>query len=162
MSVAYHIRDEPTGSRSHALIVNPFWALLALMLAGSWMSAPLFGLNAALLRGPTWRRELALVALLLICAPLLFIALTFVADHQWLSQRLGRYVYLLIVLCKLAVAYWLFFLQQNTYALYEYFGGTAHETRRGSVGMVAVVAGMMFRSSVLAAFQTPLWRLMVQ
>ena len=160
MSAVYHIQDEPTGRRSHALIVNPFWALLALMLGGAWLSALMYGSNAILLRGPTWRREIALAALMLLGAPLILIALLQLAP--WLPQRSLSYVYLTVTLWKLGVCYWLFFLQQNTYALHEYFGGTAAEAQRGSAGVVLVVVGLLARSAVVNMFETPLWQVMVR
>jgi hypothetical protein len=130
MSIAYHIRDEPTGSRSHALILNPFWSLLAMMLGGAWLSALMFGSSAVLLRGPTWRREVTLAALMLLGAALLFIGIRLL-EQVGVPLAVLRYVFLTVVLWKLACAYWLFFLQQNTFALYEYFGGNAQESQRG-------------------------------
>jgi hypothetical protein len=160
MSTVYRIKDEPTGHRSHALIVNPFWALLALMLGGAWLSALMYSANAILLRGPTWQREVALAGLMLLGAPLILIGLAQLAP--WLPQRSLSYLYLTITLWKLGMGYWLFFLQQNTHALYEYFSGGAAETQRGSAGMVLVVVGVLARASVMSMFASPLWREMVR
>jgi hypothetical protein len=160
MSVAYHIQDEPTGRRSHALIVNPFWGLLALMLGGAWLSALIYGANAVLLRGPTWRREITLVVLMLVGAPLILIGIVQLAP--WVPKQSLSYVFLTVTQWKLGVAYWLFFLQQNTFGLYEYFGGTSGEARRGSVGMALVVVGLLLRSSVVNTFESPLWQVMVR
>jgi hypothetical protein len=160
MSAVYRIQDEPTGHRSHALIVNPFWALLALMLGGAWLSALMYSANAILLRGPTWQREVAFAGLMLLGAPLILIGLVQLAP--WLPQRSLSYLYLTVTLWKLGMCYWLFFLQQNTYALYEYFGGTAPAAQRGSAGMVLVVVGVLARSTVLGVVDSPLWREMVR
>jgi hypothetical protein len=162
MSEVYHIHDEPTGSRSHALIVNPFWPLLTMMLAGAWLGTVMFGLNAALLRGPTWRRELLLSVSVLLGAALLFIVIGVAAVEHWLPPLLVRYALIGIVLWKLALAYWLFFLQQNTFSLYEYFGGNAREAQRGSAGMALLVVGMLFRTPVLKVFDSDLWYWMVK
>jgi hypothetical protein len=160
MSTVYHIRDEPTGRRSHALIVNPFWGLLALMLGGAWLSALMYATNALLLRGPTWRREITLAALMLLGALLIFTVLEKLAPS--LPQGSLRYLVLAVTLWKLGVAYWLFFLQQNTYALYEYFGGTAAEARRGSTGLVLIAVGFLLRSKVITLFEALRWQVMVQ
>ena len=160
MTAVYHIHDEPTGSRSHALIVNPFWPLLTMMLAGAWMGMVMFGLNAVLLRGPTWRRELLLAALVLLGAAMLYILILAAVGQRWLPELLLKYALLGIFVWKFTLGYWLFFLQQNTFALYEYFGGNAREAQRGSTGMVLLVVGMLFRSSVLSVLDSaPLyWR----
>jgi hypothetical protein len=162
MSAVYHIQDEPTGSRSHALIVNPFWSLLAMMLAGAWLGTLMFGLSAVLLRGPTWRRELLLSVLVLLGAPVLFILIRIAEVQQWLPHAWVRYAEVGITVWKLALAYGLFFLQQNAFALYEYFGGNARETQRGSVGTALVVVGLLFRPSVLGAVNYELWYWMVK
>ena len=59
-----------------------------------------------------------------------------------------------------AIAYWLFFLQQSSYALYEYFGGGT----RGhalQLGAALVVGGAIVRSTVIQAFPSAFWFLTV-
>src|SRR5262245_61052425 len=117
MSAVYRIPDEPTGNYANQLIVNPFWVLLSVMLAGCWLAAPLFALNALLLRGPTWRREVLLAVLMLLGAPLILYVLLIAEREAWLQLQVLRYLALSIVAWKLALAYWILFLQQNAFAL---------------------------------------------
>lgn len=153
MSAAYRIPDEPTGGYSSQLIVNPFWALLGTMLAGSWLGAALFVLNAWLLRGPTWRREVGLTVLMLVGAPVILFALVVMGDQNLVPTRALRYLFLLIVTWKLVLAYWIFFLQQNSFALYEYFAGAERAQKSSSLGLVAVVLGSLARSNIVEALK---------
>jgi hypothetical protein len=160
VSAAYHILDEPRGSRTSALIVNPFWPLLGLMLAGAWLGALLFALNAWLLRGPSWFRELALSVAILAGSPLIFLGLVVMDNHGWLPAGSAQYALLLIVVWKLCVAYWIFFLQQTAFSLHEYF--SAHtQTRSIPAGAAMVAAGTVLKAGVVNAIASPLWKIMV-
>jgi hypothetical protein len=109
VTVAYHIQDEPTGGgRAGAFILNPFWPLLGMMFAGAWLGALLFTSNAILLRGPTWRREIALAILMLVGAPALVMLLAILGDQGLISRRAFQYTLILVVVWKLAIGYWIF------------------------------------------------------
>ena len=162
MTVAYHIQDEPTGGgRAGAFILNPFWPLLGMMFAGAWLGALLFTSNAILLRGPTWRREIALAILMLVGAPALLMLLAMLGDQGLISRRAFQYTLILVVVWKLAIGYWIFFLQQNTHALYEYFSGGSATGQSVPTGAMLVIGGSMLKSTVVGAVASPFWQWMV-
>ena len=162
MTVAYHIHDEPTGAgRSGTLILNPFWPLLGMMFAGAWLGALLFTSNAILLRGPTWRREVVLAALMMVGVPALLMFLGILASQGIISRRAFQYTLILLVVWKLAFGYWIFFLQQNTHALYEYFYGGSGGGQSVPTGAVLVIGGSMLKSTIVNAFASPFWQWMV-
>ena len=157
MSSTYHILDEPASRKANALIVNPFWALLAVMLAGAWLGAIMLSINAWLLRGPTWRREVGLACSLLIGSALIFVGLVIAEQSGLLPNVFIPYALLLVVAWKLGVAYWVFFLQQNTFALYEYFSVQTAPSQSLPLGAIMVMAGTFLRSAVAGVFDSPAW-----
>lgn len=155
MTVAYRIPDEPLGGGLRGWVIEPFWPLLAVMFAGAWFSAGLFAINAWFLRGPTWGREIALAAAMLVGTVVLVLTIDAIYASGMLSERTLKYAFLVIVVWKLALAYWMFFLQQTGFALYEYFGGKAQS------GLLILIAGAFLRSYVTSAVDHPLWRIVV-
>lgn len=157
MSVAYRIQDEPTGSRSSPLIFNPFWPLLGVMLAGTWLGVLMFAANAVTLRGQSWRRELALAIAIPLGSCVLLFAIGLAMGWGHLPEIVVGYALLLITTWKLALAYWIFFLQQSSFQLYEYFGGDSSRGQSLPLGAALVVGGSFLRSQVLEIFQSPYW-----
>lgn len=155
MTVAYRIPDEPLDGGTRGWGIEPFWPLLAVMLAGAWLSAGLFAINAWFLRGPTWGREIALAAAMLAGTVVLVFAIDAAYASGTLSQPALKYALLVVVVWKLALAYWIFFLQQTGFALYEYFGG------RGQSGLLVVIVGALLKSYVITAVNHPLWQIVV-
>ncbi len=154
--MSYQIRDEPEGGAQRGLIVEPFWALLAVMLAGAWLGAALFAINAWFLRGPNWQRELALCVALLVGAPLIHMLVGGAFNAGVIPEVGLKYAYLCVVLWKLSIAYWIFFLQQTGFDLYQYFGGKPQN------GLPIVALGAIFLDRlVLKAIDHPLWLAMV-
>ncbi len=153
----YRIMDEPAPSGLGHLIVNPMWPLLAIMFAGVWLSLPWFVFNAFALGSPTRRKELV-VALM---GPVGMLALSFVLPLLVLLLKLPKgaipYLLLVLTLWKLGVAYWLFDLQKQSFALHEYFGGRVRN------GMLVVGAGFLLRPLVLNGpfGEAAWWHLMV-
>jgi len=148
----YRILDEPAPSGLGHLIVHPMWPLLAVMFAGVWLALPWFVLNAFALGSPTRYKELGVAAL----GPLGLLALWFglaVVDNASLLPKVALpYLMLLLTLWKLAVAYWLFDMQKQSFALHEYFGGRVRN------GMVVVGAGFLLRGAVLKVpFDGAMW-----
>ena len=157
MSTTYHIHDEPASRKTSALIVNPFWALLGVMLAGAWLGAIMLSINAWLLRGPTWRREIGLAISILVGSAAIFFGLVIAEQAGLLPERFVRYALLLVVAWKLGLAYWIFVLQQNTFALYEYFSAHAQPNQPVPLGAIMVMAGTFFRSAVIGVSASPAW-----
>ncbi|HEX8698510.1 MAG TPA: hypothetical protein VF815_06725 [Myxococcaceae bacterium] len=139
----YRILDEPAPSGLGHLIVHPMWPLLAIMFAGVWLSLPWFVFNAFALGSPTRRKELVVAVM----GPVGLLALAFGLGllHTAMDMPKGAIPYLLLVLTlwKLGVAYWLFDLQKQSFALHEYFGGKVRN------GMLVVGAGYLLSPMVL-------------
>jgi len=148
----YRIMDEPAPSGLGHLIVQPMWPLLAVMFAGVWLALPWFVLNAFALGSPTRLKELGVAAL----GPLgllgLWFGLRVVDTLPQVPDGAMPYLALLLTLWKLAVAYWLFDMQKQSFALHEYFGGRVRN------GMVVVGAGFLLRGAVLKVpFDGAMW-----
>ena len=156
MAATYRIPDEPIGGETRGWIIEPFWPLLATMLAGAWLGAALFAVNAWFLRGPHWQREIALCAAMLIGAGALQVLAAGAGEAGLISQGAVEYALLSVIAWKLCTAYWLFFLQQNGFALYQYFGGKVQN------GLPVVLIGSIFLDRwVINAIDHPLWKAMV-
>ena len=159
MSVAYRIQDEPIGERRGLPALDPFWPLLAMMFGGAWIGTAAFAYNAWVLRGPTWGREIGLAISALLGAPVLLFGLGLLRSSDLLPGSSLQYAFLLIVAWKLGLAYWVFFLQQNSHALYEYFGG--YHARAAQLGILVVFAGGFLKPRVVDLFGSPFWQVMV-
>lgn len=161
MSVAYRIVDEPRG-RAQLPAFNPFWPLLAMMFGGAWLGIAMFMFNAWSLRSPTLRRELAIAVAVLLGSPILLLALATLPAQGLLPDAGFKYALLLIVTWKLGLAYWIFFLQQSPYALYEYFEERATGAPRSAqAGAAIVVFGGLLKSKIVGAIDSPFWVVMV-
>lgn len=161
MSVSYHIQDEPIGGRRAVPALDPFWPLIAMMFGGAWLGTAAFAFNAWVLRGPTWGREMGLALATLIGAPVILFGLAILRSADMLPGSALYYAMLLIVAWKLGLAYWIFFLQQNSYALYEYFNGAANQARVVPLGALLVFAGGFLKPQVVQAIASPFWQVMV-
>jgi hypothetical protein len=148
---SYRIQDEPAPSGLGHLIVNPVFPLLSIMLAGAWLSLPWFIFNGFALGSPTRRKELALA----VAAPLGLLALSTVLAILAALLELPKgslpYFQVLLIVWKLAVAYWLFDLQKRGFALHEHFGGQVRN------GAPVLIAGFLLRGTVLNAFGGSGW-----
>jgi hypothetical protein len=161
MTVAYHIQDEPVGGPRGVPALDPFWPMLAMMFGGAWLGAAAFAYNAWVLRGPTWGREIGLALASLIGAPVILLGLGVLRVAGALPGSALHYAMLLIVAWKLALSYWIFFLQQNSHALYEYFGGGANQSRATQIGALLVIGGGYLRPRVIEAIDSSFWQIMV-
>ncbi|WP_116807593.1 hypothetical protein [Steroidobacter cummioxidans] len=161
MSVAYRIQDEPIGDRRGPPALDPFWLLLAMMFGGAWLGATGFAVNAWLLRGPTWGREIGIAIAVLLGAPVILFGLGLLRTGGLLPGSSLHYALLLIVAWKLGLAYWIYFLQQNSHALYEYFSGAADRGQVATIAAVLIVGGGYLKSRVVHAVDSPFWQIMV-
>ncbi len=156
MSADYRIQDEPLGNSPRGLVIDPFWSLLAVMLGGAALGALLFAVNAYFLRGPTWKRELELAATMLLGAGILGFLIVQAEASGALQPGAVKYAILIVVAWKLAVTYWIYYLQQTGFALFEYFGGKAQN------GLpIVLVGGLLLRRLVVNAVDHPVWKIMV-
>jgi hypothetical protein len=155
VSAGYRIPDEPL-AQPRGFVIDPFWALLAVMIGGAAFGALLFALNAWFLRGPTWRREVELSLTMLVGAGILGFLLGQAEASGALSAGSVKYAFLIVVAWKLAVTYWIYYLQQTGFALFEYFGGKAQN------GLAVVLIGSFLgRRVIVDAVDHPVWKVMV-
>lgn len=140
---AYRILDEPAPSGLGHLIVHPMWPLLSVMFAGMWLALPWFVVNAFALGSPTRRKELGVAILGPVGLLGLWFGLVVVVNVARLPDGALPYLMLVLTLWKLAVAYWLFDLQKQSFALHEYFGGRVRN------GMWVVGVGLLLRGAVV-------------
>jgi hypothetical protein len=155
VSAVYRIRDEPL-TQPRGFVIDPFWALLAVMMGGAAFGALLFALNAYFLRGPTWRREVELSLTMLLGAAILGFILVQAEASGALAAGAVKYAFLIVVAWKLAVTYWIYYLQQTGFALFEYFGGKAQN------GLALVFVGaILVRRVIVQAVEHPVWKVVV-
>jgi hypothetical protein len=138
MDATYRIQDEPSPSGLSHLVVNPMWPLLAVMLAGAWLSLPWFALNSFALGSATRRREWVLAGVALPITFLLLTGMELLRANGVVPQGATPYLEVGLSVWKLTVAYILFTLQQRSFALHEYFGGAVRN------GMGVLLAGTLF------------------
>jgi uncharacterized membrane protein YeiB len=158
---SYRILDEPVARGFTLPALNPFWPLLGMMFGGAWLGVAMFVFNAVALRGPTFARELGIAGGILLGSPLIVFLIGFALNQQWMTEGAIKYALLLVVAWKLSLAYWVFFLQQQSHALYEYFERGSRNPQLASVGPALVIAGSLVKSSVIGAVDSPFWTLMV-
>ena len=154
--MSYRILDDPLPGRLAQVAVNPLWPLLAVMFGGSWLSWPWFALNGFAVGSPTRKRELALAVGGFAGTLGLAIGLGYLAGTRVLTGVAVQYAFVSLTVWKLAVSYLLFHLQNRSFHLYEYYGGTV---RNGLA--VALLGGFLARRPVLEAVDSALWRVVL-
>jgi hypothetical protein len=138
----YKISDEPTPGYLSSYAVNPIWPFVAIMFSGVWLSWSWFLFNSIAVGSPTKRIEWLLIGGGLIgCASIVF-GLLMVVQNGWVPESYLKYLMLILVVWKLGVTYALYYLQNHTIELYEFFGGTV---RNG----LFVVIGSIFVSGLI-------------
>lgn len=155
---AYRILDEPIAGQTKLPALNPFWPLLGMMFGGAWLGAAAFIFNAIALRGPTMAREIGIAIALLLGSPLILLLIGVSFNQQWIDEGAIKYAMLLIVAWKFSLGYWIYFLQQRSHALYEYFEKSSGNPQ---VGPALVILGGVLRTKVVGAIASPFWVWMV-
>lgn len=120
----YRIIDEPRPGTLARLTVHPMWPLLAFMFAGVWLAWPWFVVNSFALGSPTRNREIGWLMAGLTGSAVLSLILIYAAQQQILWGTRVDYALLAVTIWKLGISYAVFALQQRTFELYEYYGGT--------------------------------------
>jgi hypothetical protein len=140
---AYRIEDEPRPGALARYAVQPLWALLAVMFAGSWLSWPWFAFNGAAVGSPTLRREVGWVVAGFAGRALLIAGILFAAGTGRLPRQAVPYALLPLTLWTLGVSYVLHSLQSRSFQLYQHYGGTLRS------GLPVVMAGFLIRRLAL-------------
>ena len=120
------------------------------MFGGAWIALPWFAFNAFALGSPTTRREIGIVlGTFAVCALWSVGFFTFLdgtpPEQQEFYIDLIPYAGTVVLLFKLAGAYWLHVIQSRTFQLYVYFGGAVRS------GIPVVAVAYFTRSFVLDA-----------
>lgn len=152
MQASYHIEDEPLPGPWQHLAVQPFWPLLAMMLAGSWLGLPWFVVNGFAVGSPTRWREAALAAAGFAGSAALTLLLILLIAGGVISSTALPYATVGITVWKLVVGYLLFLWQRRSIHLYEHFGGTLAN------GLpVVLIAAFLGRRLLAKAVTHPFW-----
>ena len=154
--MSYQIADEPHETTLAAYVVNPTAPLLAAMVAGSWLSWPWFAFNAIAMGSPTKKKELALVAVAFVGTGMLAALVIALARAGVLAPGIPfRLAILGIVTFKLTMTYYISSVQERTFHVYQYYGGTVRQA--GAV----LSFGYYLRGLVIGMSDDPLWIIIV-
>jgi len=154
--MTYHIADEPHETSLAAYVVNPTAPLLAAMMAGAWLAWPWFIFNAIAMGSPTKKKEIALSIGAFVTTGVLAATLIALVDHEVITTRLYiRLAILAIVTFKLGITYYISTVQNRTFHVYQYYGGSV----RASGAILA--AGYLLRGLVVGLSDDPLWIIIV-
>lgn len=151
----YRIIDEPRATTASHLVVDPFWVFLGGLLGGMWLAWPWYAFNGLAMGSATRRRELVLVVGSLLGALVLALAVVLLHRTGNLAGPHVKYVVVALQGYKLVFLYFLHRTQARSYELFEHFGGA----RR--TGLWGVALGFMARSTVIGAFESDLWVLVM-
>lgn len=154
--MTYAIADEPVESSLRDYAVHPNAPLLATMLCGAWLAWPWFAFNAIAMGSPTRRREVALCgaafAATFALAGIVLVLFHYGAIPDGAPLRLAL---LAITTCKVAFSYQLAVIQERTFHVYEYYGGTVRDAQR------VIAAGWVISGFVIGLIDHPLWIIVV-
>jgi hypothetical protein len=153
---AYKLPDEPSPGILQNLVVNPLWPLLAIMFVGAWLALPWFVFNAFAIGSPTRIKELFITVAGWLGIFLLAVVVMKCFEVLALADSKLKYGLQFVVIAKLGVAYWLYFLQSRTFEIYEHFNGRVRN------GLLVVIAAAIFlRKDVLSLVDNVLWVIVV-
>jgi len=154
--MTYQIADEPHETSLGAYVVRPGVPLLAAMVAGAWLSWPWFAFNAIAMGSPTKKKELALVVAAFVGTSVLASIVIALARAGVLPPGIPtRLAVLGIVAFKLGMTYYISAVQDRTFHVYQYYGGTV----RGAGAVLS--AGYWLRGLVIGLSDDPLWIIIV-
>ena len=147
MPETYRLADDPRPGPIEHLAVNPFWPLMAVMLGGTWLSWPWFIVNSIAVGSPTRLREIIWLLVGLGGSVLMLLGLVAMGDAGIVPREAIPYVLIAVTVWKLGVSYWVYSLQQRTFSIWEYYGGTP---KNGMfVVMIGLFAGQRMINSLL-------------
>ena len=148
----YRILDEPQPSPWNHLVVQPLWPLFGLMFGGAWLAFPWFAVNSFALGSQNKWKTLGLALAGFSGALILWLGIAFLHASGILPEGGIPYAVLAIVVWKLGVGYYIYFVQSRTFDIYQHFGGPVKS------GLILVVlAGFFARRQVLGLLDHALW-----
>ncbi len=143
----YEILDEPKPASYSHLASNPLWIFLATMLGGVWLGWTWSAFNSFAIGSAAKKKELSLIALGLVGCLALTAFGDFLLGEGYLEASQIKYAFTVLIVWKLSISYRLHLLQEPSFQLFEYFGGTPKN------GLLLLFVGAMARPSVLEFFQ---------
>ena len=154
--MTYQIADEPHETSLAAYVVRPTAPLLAVMVAGAWLSWPWFAFNAIAMGSPTKKREIGLCLGAFAGTAALASLLIALVEGELITSRLViRLGVLAIVTFKLTIIYYISTVQNRTFHVYQYYGGAVR-----AAGAI-LSAGYLLRGLVVGYSDDPLWVIIV-
>lgn len=120
------------------LVVNPFWPLLAAMLAGAWVAFPWMIFNSVAIGSPTQRREILLAIAGLAGSVVITFGILSLRSGELLPVAGIPYALLFLTVFRLATAYVIYLVQSRTFSLFEYYGGIVRS------GVIPLVLATLF------------------
>jgi hypothetical protein len=154
--MSYQIADEPTERGRQSFVVRPSVPLFAMMFCGAWLAFPWFAANAIALDSPTSRREVKLAATAMAGVVALVLAIYTLVDLGVIESRLALRIALLVVSgVKVGFAYWLSIVQNRTFNVYTYYGGTVQKA------FYVVMAGRYARPIIFGLSASPIWHAII-
>ena len=154
--MSYQIADEPHETSLAKYVVRPGVPMMAAMVAGTWLAWPWFAFNAIAMGSPTRRKEIALCVAAVLGTGVLGALVIALARAGVIANGAPLRLALLgIVTFKLTITYYISMVQDRTFHVYEYYGGTVR-----AAGAI-LAAGYVLRSLVIGLSDDPLWVIIV-
>ncbi len=154
--MSYQIADEPHETSLGAYVVRPGVPLMAAMVAGSWLSWPWFAFNAIAMGSPTKKKEIALVIAAFVGTAVLGAIVIALVRGGILPDGIpARLAILAIATFKLGMTYYISTVQERTFHVYQYYGGSV----RNAAAVISL--GYYLRTLVIGLSDDPLWIIIV-
>lgn len=147
----YILIDEPRPGALSQAVVNPVWPLLAVMFAGGGVSWIWSIVNTIGMGSPTKRREIALAVGGFAGALGISLLVMYLVGAKVLPKEAFKYGLLALTVWKLAISYWIYFVQSRTFGVYEYYSGPV---RNGL--MILIIAYAVTRPLLKSLNASPL------
>src|SRR5688572_25304843 len=135
----YSIADEPAPGRLAQYAVDPMWPLFGMMFGGAWFGWAWAVFNGYAVGSPTRVKESIVAAV----------------GVGTLQGSGVRYALIAVAVWKVGVSYVLYFIQNRTFEIYEYYGGVVRN------GVIGVVVAALAHGYVLQLSPHPMWKLIV-
>lgn len=139
----YRIIDEPTPSGLATVAVKPIWPLFAAMLAGAWLAYPWFLINAFAIGSIGRGRQIAWVLGAVVGSAAITVGILAAIRSGIVADGAFAYLFTLVMLWKLWVAYVLYVGQVQSFELHEYAGGPSRN------GVFLVLIGAFYLRGAL-------------
>ncbi len=146
MASSYRLPDEPRPSGLVRFSVDPMWPLLAVMLAGPWLSWTWFVFNAWALGSASRVRESVYAVGGFLGGLVLYVLILVLLAGFSLPDGWVPYLVTLLTIWKIGVSYAILRLQRQGFELFAWYGGKPLN------GAWLLFAGFLLRSRAAGLF----------